>query len=402
MKIVIAPDSFKESLSAADAAEAIRRGLAEIWPQADYVCLPMADGGEGTADALVAARHGTWVDVTVQDPLGRPHRTRYGMLPDGTAVMEMAAASGLHLLAPHERDPRRASSYGTGQMMAHAIARGARRLLLGIGGSATNDGGAGMAQALGIRLTDEHGRALPPGGAALALLHRVDATAFQAAAVPVTVACDVRHPLTGAQGASAVFGPQKGADAAAVAELDAALGHFADVLAAHGYADERHAAGSGAAGGMGFGLRTLLGAAIRPGVELVMDALELERHLADADLLITGEGRMDGQTAGGKVPSGVLRVAQAHGVPVIALCGSLGTDADTLLPLGFAAVFPTLDAPAPLPEIYAAAADNLQRSARQVAAVWQLGFQAACRAESPQRTAAAVPADADWRGPPQG
>ena len=377
MKIVIAPDSFKESLSAADAAKAIHRGLAEIWPQADYVCLPMADGGEGTADALVAALNGTWVDVDVHGPLGRPHHTRYGLLPDGTAVMEMAAASGLHLVAPHERNPRLTSSYGTGEMMAHAIARGASRLILGIGGSATNDGGAGMAQALGLRLLDKHGQDLPPGGAALAQLHHVDASAFQAASVPITVACDVTNPLTGPQGASAVFGPQKGADAAAVSELDAALGHFADVVAAQGYTDGRDLPGSGAAGGLGFGLRTLLGADLQPGIDMVMDAAGLHRHLAGADLLITGEGRMDGQTACGKVPLGVLRAAQAHGVPVVALCGSLGTDAHTLMPLGFSAVLPTLTAPAPLADIFAAAAGNLQRSACQVAALWQLGFQAA-------------------------
>ncbi|MCP2041592.1 glycerate kinase [Neisseria sp. HSC-16F19] len=381
MKIIIAPDSFKESLSAADAAQAIRRGWAEIRPEAEYVCLPMADGGEGTADALVAALNGTWVDADVHDPLGRPHRTRYGLLPDGTAVMEMAAASGLHLVAPHERDPRLTSSYGTGEMMAHALARGARRLILGIGGSATNDGGAGMAQALGLRLLDEHGADLPPGGAALARLHRVDAAAFQAAAVPVIVACDVTNPLTGPEGASAVFGPQKGADAATVAELDAALGRFADVLSAHGYTDGRHLPGSGAAGGLGFGLRTLLNADLQPGIDMVMDAAGLHQHLAGADLLITGEGRMDGQTACGKVPLGVLRAAQAQGVPVIALCGSLGADAHTLMPLGFSAVLPTLAAPAPLAEIFAAAADNLQRSARQAAALWQLGFQAAAKAE---------------------
>ena len=380
MKIVIAPDSFKESLTAAQAAAAIRRGFAQVWPQADYVCVPMADGGEGTAAALVAACGGQWAEATVDDPLGRSVNARYGVLPDGSAVMEMAEASGLHLLAPSERNPLYTSSYGTGQLLAAALARGARQIILGIGGSATNDGGAGMAQSLGIRLLDAQGQDLPRGGGALAQLARIDTSGSlpALAAAHIRVACDVTNPLTGTHGASAVFGPQKGATPAMVAQLDAALSHFADVLATAGLPDVRQQAGSGAAGGLGFGLRAFLAAELQPGIEHIMAATALSDKIAGADLVITGEGRMDGQTAFGKVPLGVLRAAQQHGVPVIALAGSVGSDVHTLYAHGFSAIFPTVAAAAPLAEVLAAAEANLERTARQVAAVWQLGQNRHC------------------------
>ena len=377
MKIIIAPDSFKESLTAAQAAAAIQRGFAQILPQADYVCVPMADGGEGTAAALVAACGGTWASTTVSDPLGRPVNARYGLLSDGTAVMEMAEASGLHLLQPQERNPLYTSSYGTGQMLADALARGVTQVILGIGGSATNDGGAGMAQALGIRLLNEQGQELPRGGAALADLAQIDTSGClkTLAGMRITVACDVTNPLTGAHGASTIFGPQKGATPAMVAQLDAALNHFADVLVTAGLPDTRQQAGSGAAGGLGFGLRTLLGAQLQPGIEQVIAATALADKIAGADLVITGEGRMDGQTAFGKVPLGVLHTARQHGVPVIGLAGSVGDDVHTLHAHGFSAIFPTVAAAATLNDVLAAAEANLERTARQVAAVWQLGMQ---------------------------
>ena len=331
MNLVIALDSYKESLSAADACAAVARGFRAIYPHADCRILPMADGGEGTTAALVAARGGDWQNITVQDPLGRAITACYGRLPDGSAVMEMAEAAGLHRLAPAERNPRHTSTYGVGEMLCHALDHGSRHIILGIGGSATNDGGAGMLQALGAHLYDANGHELPRGGAALARLHHADFSGLHPALQTVTldVACDVNNPLCGTNGASAIFGPQKGADAAAVAELDAALAHYAAVLTA----------------------------------------------LQDADLVITGEGRLDGQTRLGKVPLGVLRLAQKHGVPVIALAGVLGEGAETLTDEGFAAIFPAIAALAPLDETLAKGGENLERTARQIAAVLALGGQ---------------------------
>ena len=374
MKIVIALDSFKESLTAAAACDAVARGFRAVLPQAAYHCVPMADGGEGTTAALVAARGGAWRDVLVQDPLARPVTARYGRLPDGSAVMEMAEAAGLHLLAPAERDPRLTSTFGVGEMLRHALADGARHIILGIGGSATNDGGAGMLQALGARLLDADGRELPRGGAALARLHRADLSGLHPALQTVTldVACDVNNPLCGANGASAIFGPQKGADATTVAELDAALAHYAAVLTASGLPDRREQPGAGAAGGLGYAL-ALLGANLTSGIGLVMQAAGLAAALQDADLVITGEGRLDGQTRLGKVPLGVLRLAQQHGVPVIALAGVLGAGAETLTDEGFAAIFPAIAALAPLDETLAKGGENLERTARQIAAVLALG-----------------------------
>lgn len=379
MKIVIAPDSFKESLSAADAAAAICRGFTQVLPDAEYVCVPMADGGEGTAAALVAACAGQWVEVVVDDPLGRKITARYGLLPDGSAVMEMAEAAGLHLLLPEERNPLLASSFGVGQMMADALKRGVRHIILGIGGSATNDGGAGMAMALGWQFLDERNQPLPRGGAALADLAQVVATPLpELADCRITVACDVNNPLTGAQGASAVFAPQKGADAAMVAHLDGALSHYADVLVAAGLPDCRAAAGSGAAGGLGFGLQALLGAELVAGVEMVMDAAGLAEKLAGADLVITGEGRMDGQTAFGKVPLGVAKLAAAAGVPVVGLAGSVGADVAQLHKHGFVAILPTVAQAASLAEVLASANENVARTAQQVAALWALGRKGGC------------------------
>ena len=374
MNILIALDSFKESLSAADACAAVARGFRAIDPKADCHCLPMADGGEGTTAALVAARGGDWQTVTVQDPLGRPVTARYGRLPDGSAVMEMAEAAGLHYLAPGERNPRITSTYGVGEMLRHALDGGCTHIILGIGGSATNDGGAGMLQALGVRLLDADGGELPPGGAALARLARADFSGLHPALANTTleIACDVTNPLCGANGASAIFGPQKGADAATVAVLDAALAHYAAVLSASGLPDCREQPGAGAAGGLGYAL-ALLGARLTSGIDLVMQAAGVDAALANADLVITGEGRIDGQTRLGKVPLGVLRRAQKHNVPVIALAGVLGAGAETLTDAGFAAIFPSIAALAPLEETLAKGGENLERTARQIAAVLALG-----------------------------
>lgn len=372
MKIVIAMDSFKESLTAPQACEAVRRGFSQVVP-ANYICVPMADGGEGTTSALVSACGGEWVNVRVSDPLGRQVNAKYGILPNGTAVMEMAEAAGLQLLTPAERNPMKTSTYGVGEMIADALTKGVQKIILGIGGSATNDGGAGMAQALGFRLLDKAGRELPRGGAALRYLARIEQTSGslnRLSGCQIVAACDVVNPLCGDTGASAVFGKQKGATIQMVRELDTALNNFADVIAKQG-TDFRHEAGSGAAGGLGFGLRALLGAQLRSGIDIVLEATDLPRKIVGADLVITGEGCMDGQTAFGKVPMGVLAAATLYGVPVVGIAGSVA-DVEALYQMGFAAVFPSIDRVGNLAEVLAHASDNVERTARNVAAMWAL------------------------------
>ncbi|CAI1780691.1 Glycerate kinase [Serratia liquefaciens] len=374
-KVVIAPDSFKESLSALEVAEAIERGFRQIFPQVHYVKLPMADGGEGTVDSMVAATGGEIVTVAVTGPLGQPVQAFYGLLGEGeTAVIEMAAASGLHLAPKAQRDPRMTTSYGTGELIQAALDRGVKTIILGIGGSATNDGGAGMMQALGARLLDENRQALPPGGAALAQLAYIDLSGVdpRLQQVSITAACDVDNPLCGANGASAVFGPQKGATPEMVTQLDAALRHYGTLLEQATGREVINAPGAGAAGGMGAALLGMLNARLRPGIEIVIETLQLEEALRDADLVITGEGRLDSQSIHGKTPIGVARVAKRFGLPVIGIAGSLSKDYQVVHQHGIDAAFSVLDRVVSLEEALAEAADNLEVTARNVAAVWRL------------------------------
>ncbi|MEQ5972825.1 glycerate kinase [Serratia liquefaciens] len=374
-KVVIAPDSFKESLSALEVAEAIERGFRQIFPQVQYVKLPMADGGEGTVDSMVAATGGEIVTVAVTGPLGQPVQAFYGLLGEGeTAVIEMAAASGLHLAPKAQRDPRMTTSYGTGELIQAALDRGVKTIILGIGGSATNDGGAGMMQALGARLLDENRQALPPGGAALAQLAYIDLSGVdpRLQQVSITAACDVDNPLCGANGASAVFGPQKGATPEMVTQLDAALRHYGTLLEQATGREIINAPGAGAAGGMGAALLGMLNARLRPGIEIVIETLQLEEALRDADLVITGEGRLDSQSIHGKTPIGVARVAKRFGLPVIGIAGSLSKDYQVVHQHGIDAAFSVLDRVVSLEEALAEAADNLEVTARNVAAVWRL------------------------------
>ncbi|HCT7983698.1 TPA: glycerate kinase [Serratia liquefaciens] len=374
-KVVIAPDSFKESLSALEVAEAIERGFRQIFPQVQYVKLPMADGGEGTVDSMVAATGGEIVTVAVTGPLGQPVQAFYGLLGEGeTAVIEMAAASGLHLAPKAQRDPRMTTSYGTGELILAALERGVKTIILGIGGSATNDGGAGMMQALGARLLDENRQALPPGGAALAQLAYIDLSGVdpRLQQVNITAACDVDNPLCGANGASAVFGLQKGATPEMVTQLDAALRHYGTLLEQATGREVINAPGAGAAGGMGAALLGMLNARLRPGIEIVIETLQLEEALRDADLVITGEGRLDSQSIHGKTPIGVARVAKRFGLPVIGIAGSLSKDYQVVHQHGIDAAFSVLDRVVSLEEALAEAADNLEVTARNVAAVWRL------------------------------
>ncbi|MEB0003417.1 glycerate kinase [Cryobacterium sp. MDB1-18-2] len=365
MKFVLAPDSFKESMTAAEAAAAMERGIRSVFPDAVCIVAPMADGGEGTADALVTALGGTLVTAEVQDALGRTVPATYGFVAaEGLAVVEIAAAAGIHLVAVADRDPRIASTFGVGRLIVDALDRGARRFIVGLGGSVTNDGGAGMLQALGARLLDVGGAELPRGGAALARLARIDLSGFdpRLADTSFRIACDVTNPLLGPSGASRVFGPQKGADESTVAELDAALGVFASVVTSMTGREVATVAGAGAAGGLGAAFLAFFDSTMQRGVDVVMEAAHLSESMAGADIVFTGEGSIDAQTLGGKTPLGVAETAARHGVPVIAFAGRVGEGAEALYGHGFAALVPIVLGVCTLAEALAAGAANLEKA----------------------------------------
>jgi glycerate 2-kinase len=342
MKIVIAPDSFKESMSAMEAACAIEKGFKQVFPDAEYVKVPMADGGEGTVRSLVDATGGEIRKETVTGPLGTAVEAFYGLTGDRkTAVIEMAAASGIHLVPKEKRNPLVTTTKGTGELIRAALDQRVERIVIGIGGSATNDGGAGMAQALGARLLDRDGNPLGFGGGELSKLDSIDLSQLdpRLKEVHIEVACDVDHPLTGKRGASAVFGPQKGATPEMVTILDANLARFAQVVKETLGIDVDPIPGAGAAGGLGAGLIALLGASLKRGVDVVADAVQLDKHMAQASLVITGEGKIDGQTIHGKTPVGVAKRAKKYGVPVIGIAGMLGEDCDAVYRHGIDALF---------------------------------------------------------------
>ncbi|ELK8309989.1 glycerate kinase [Vibrio vulnificus] len=373
MKIIIAPDSYKESLTAMDVAIAIEKGFKQVLPDAHYVKLPMADGGEGTVQSMVDATGGTIIEHTVTGPLGQRVDGFFGLLGEGkTAVIEMAAASGLHLVTPDQRNPLITTTFGTGELIKAALDHGVEHIIVGIGGSATNDGGIGMAQALGIKLLDAQGNALGYGGGELAKLATIDCSQLdpRLAQVRLEVACDVDNPLCGIKGASAVFGPQKGATPAMVTILDKNLAHYAAIIKQQLGVDVRDMAGAGAAGGMGAALLGLLNAELRPGIEIVMDAVRLDEIVADADLVITGEGRIDSQTIHGKTPIGVARTAKKHGLPVIGIAGCLSADCGVVHEHGLDAVFAVVNRSVDLPTALAEAAENVELTARNVAAAF--------------------------------
>ena len=369
MVIAIAPDSFKGTLTAAAAARAIAAGLKRGLPGCRTRLIPMADGGEGTVDAGVAATRGRRVKVRAHDPLGRPVRAAYGLVAGGRcAVIEMAAASGLPLLAPEERNPLFTSTEGTGDLLADALKRGVRQVWLGIGGSATNDGGTGMARRLGARFLDRRGRDLPDGGGRLRDLAAIDLSGLdpRLRQVAIDVACDVTNPLCGPAGASAVYGPQKGATPAMVRRLDAGLRRLADVVREQLGADVARVQGAGAAGGLGFGLMAFCGGRLRRGVEMVAEAVRLEERLAGCDLVVTGEGRLDGQTVNGKTPAGVARVAARLGIPTIAIAGCLGDGWQAVHGAGIAAVFSATTGPLDARDLAAGAAGRLAGCAEEI------------------------------------
>ncbi|MEZ8831783.1 glycerate kinase [Vibrio cyclitrophicus] len=391
MKIVIAPDSFKESLSAVSVAACIEKGFREIFPDADYVTLPLADGGEGTVDVLLQGLAGQKRTHQVEGPLGALVNAEWAMLepsdrnPNKTALIEIAAASGLDLLTPEQRDPLIASSFGTGQLILEAIEQGAQTIILGLGGSATNDGGAGIVQALGGRLLvskgqDSTGQELGRGGAALAELASIDLTGLDSryADVELIVACDVDNPLCGDNGASHVFGPQKGATPEQVLMLDKALANFAQVAETQGCVDGGESVqkrmGYGAAGGSPMGLGLLFNMQIKPGIEMVLDVLQADDVLKGADLVITGEGQMDNQTLQGKTPYGIAKRASLQGIPTIGIAGSLGTEVEALYG-ELSSLFGTVRSPQTLEKVLQEAELNLTRTARNIAATLRLGHK---------------------------
>lgn len=376
MKIVIAPDSYKESLSALGVACAIEAGFRDIYPDAEYVKLPVADGGEGTVEAMVAATQGRVIPVEVTGPLGEPVAGFYGVSGDEQcAFIEMAAASGLELLSPAQRDPLKTTSWGTGELIRHALDLGVRRIIIGLGGSATNDGGAGMIQALGAKLLTKDQQEIGHGGGALATLMKIDISELDSrlADCQIDAACDVTNLLTGEEGASAVFGPQKGATPEMVANLDHALTHYAKCIKQDLGIDVMVLEGGGAAGGMGAALHAFCGAKLRPGIDIVTEALHLDALVADANLVITGEGRMDSQTIHGKVPVGVARVAKRYHIPVIGIAGSLTPDVGVVHQHGIDAVFSVLYRICSLDDALVEAEENVRLAARNIAAVMRMG-----------------------------
>ena len=346
MKIVIAPQEFKESLRGIEIAQAMREGVSRVWPDAETLLVPVADGGDGTLQSLVDASDGKVMTATVDDPLGRPIEAVWGALGDGrTAVIEMARSSGLALLKPEERDPLVTTTCGVGQLMSLALDAGYRHLIIGIGGSATNDGGAGMAQALGANLLDADGTELVRGGGALANLGRIDVSGLDSrlADTKIDVACDVNNPLCGETGAAEIFGPQKGADAETVAYLDDALQRYGELLQRDLGRDVMEVPGAGAAGGLGAGLMAFTGAQLRPGADIVIDALDLDTRLEGASLVIVGEGQTDRSTVFNKAPVAVAQRAKARGIPTVAISGSLGDGFEQIHDHGIDAAFSILD-----------------------------------------------------------
>lgn len=355
MRVLVAADSFKGSLSSLEVAKAVTTGIHRVLREAEVLAVPMADGGEGTVQALVTATGGKLIDVTVTGPLNLPVNAQFGFLPDGTAVLEMAAASGLPLVPDDKRDPRITTTFGTGQLIRAALDRGANKIVMGIGGSATNDGGAGMFQALGGRLLDKEGRDLGYGGGQLDKLHSIDVANLDPRLknTKIEVACDVQNPLCGPRGASAVYGPQKGATPEMVEILDTNLNHYAELIYDQLGIAVKDVPGAGAAGGLGAGLMAFTGAELKSGVEIVLDTIGIDQLMQKVDLVITGEGQIDSQSAYGKVPVGVASRAARYGLPVIAVVGGIGQGSEKLYEYGIHSIVTIVNGPMNLEEAMA-------------------------------------------------
>lgn len=369
-RFLLAPDSFKGTLEAGEVCEIIANAIRSVVPDARIAAIPMADGGEGMTAAYLKVLGGERIEAQVVGPLGAPVTGFYGMLPDGSAVIEMAAAAGLPL-AGDVRDPMRATSWGVGELMRHAAKRGARRILLGLGGSATNDMGAGMAAALGWRFLDANGAALEPLAQNLVRVARILPPELPLPC-PVTAACDVRNPLLGPNGATAVYGPQKGATPDLQPALEAGLAHLCDLLEGMLNLSLAEVPGAGAAGGMGAGVLAFLNGELRPGIDLLLDAVDFDARLKDVDAVFTGEGRMDRQSANGKVPMGVGLRCRRAGVPCVALCGSLGAGAEEMRAWGVDACFSAVRGEADFSQIRKTCRDDLYLLAQSVVRLMNL------------------------------
>ena len=375
MKIVIAPDSFKGSSSSMAVASRIEKGILKVFPEAQTVKIPIADGGEGTVDALIRGAGGDIYTTSVTGPMGEDIDAQFAILANGTAALEMAASSGLPLVPQDRRNPLLATTYGVGQMILAAIGKGATEIVIGLGGSATNDGGAGMAQALGCSLQDDGGRELDFGGGALEHLARIDISGLDPRIkdVKIKIASDVSNPLCGLVGASAIFGPQKGAGPEMVAQLDRNLAHYADIVKATIGRDMAEIPGAGAAGGLGFGLLAFCGASIGSGIETMLDAVSFDEKLTGVCLCITGEGRIDGQSAFGKVPVGVAGRAKKQNIPVLAIVGGIGDGAQAVYDFGIDSIMSIVDCPMPLDDAMANAGELIEDAAERAMRMVRIG-----------------------------
>lgn len=354
MKIVVAPDSFKGSLTAIEVSDAIEQGIREVFPEAEIIKIPMADGGEGTVECLVNATRGEILRERVTGPLGDEVSAHYGILGDKkTAVIEMAAASGLTLVPEGKRNPLITTTYGTGQLIEAALDQGCRKMIIGIGGSATNDGGAGMLQALGVKLLNQEGKEIGFGGRELKKIVKIDISCMdnRLSDIKVLVASDVNNPLCGPQGASRIYGPQKGATPEIIEELDESLAYFAEIIKRDLNKDIKDIPGAGAAGGLGASLMAFLNAELRPGIEIIVEAVKLDQAIKDADLVITGEGKIDSQTIYGKAPIGVAKIAKKHNVPVVAVAAIIEEDSQIFQSYGIDTLIKVSEPPMSLSEI---------------------------------------------------
>ena len=354
MKIVVAPDSFKGSLTAIEVSDAIEKGIREVFPEAEIIKIPMADGGDGTVQCLVNATGGKILEEKVIGPLGNEVWAFYGILGDRkTAIVEMAAASGLTLVPENKRDPLITTTYGTGQLIKAALNQGCRKIIIGIGGSATNDGGAGMVQALGVKLLDQEGKEVGFGGGELKKIVKIDISCIdkRLSDIKVLVASDVNNPLCGPQGASRIYGPQKGATPEIIEELDESLAYFAELIKRDLHKDIKDIPGAGAAGGLGASLIAFLNAEFRPGIEIMIEAVKLEQAIKDADLVITGEGKIDSQTIYGKAPIGVAKIAKKYNVPVVAVAAIIEEDSRIFQSYGIDTLIKVSEPPMRLSEI---------------------------------------------------
>ncbi|MDR7078221.1 glycerate kinase [Neobacillus niacini] len=375
MKFVLAPDSFKESMSAKKAALAMEKGIRTVYPEAECVIVPMADGGEGTVESLVSMTNGEIIKTEVIGPLGEKVIAEYGLLGEGqTAVIEMASASGIEIIKQEDRNPLVTTTFGTGELIKHALDKGVTRILIGIGGSATNDGGVGMLQALGVSFKDQNGQELSFGGGALKHLSTIDLSGLdkRIAHVKIDVACDVNNPLIGENGASAIFGPQKGATAEVVEQLDQNLAHYAEIIKSDLGKDIAQKEGAGAAGGLGAGLMAFLNANLKKGVELVIEYTGLEERMAGADYVFTGEGSIDGQTLFGKTPFGVASIAKKYSIPVIAFAGRIGNGVEPLYENGFTSIVGILKGVSSLDEALKSGEANLTFAAENICRVMKM------------------------------